>query len=63
MENGFHLLKVPRFWSQVMILLSGAAVVLAGIGAFWVDVYLASTQWLLVAILLVVSAIYVRLES
>ena len=37
-----------------------AAVALAGIGYLGVDIWLASTQWLLVAVVLVLFALYLK---
>ena len=42
---------------------SGLAGLLAGVGAVGQDIYLASTQWLLVAILLGVWGVYLLLEA
>ncbi len=39
------------------------AVILAGIGATGTDIWLASTQWLLVAIFLAVSGVFVIIEK
>ena len=39
------------------------AVILAGIGATGIDLWLASTQWLLVAIFLAVAAVFVLLDK
>ncbi|MFC1649647.1 hypothetical protein ACFL2C_02990 [Patescibacteria group bacterium] len=52
-----------RLLSQV--LMSGAliSVVLAGIGFVWNDIWLASTQWLIVAAVLAMFGIYLRMES
>ena len=45
---------------NVLIGASGVAVILAIIGAFGTDIWLASTQWLLVAGVLTMWAIYVK---
>ncbi len=63
MELGTENLKNKKFWSQLLFLLGGIAVVLSGMGAFGVDIYLASTQWLLIGIFFAVAGIYVRLEE
>ncbi len=39
------------------------AVILAGLGAAGTDLWLASTQWLLIAIFLAVAGVFVLLES
>lgn len=48
---------------KVLMWGSGLAAGLSGIGAMGQDIYLASTQWLLVAILLAAWAIYLLLEA
>lgn len=45
------------------MVLSFAAIVLAGIGYTGTDIWLASTQWLLVALVLAVFGLYARLNS
>lgn len=45
-----------------LIVLSVVAVVLGAIGAFGTDIWLASTQWLIVAAVLAIWAIYVQLK-
>lgn len=52
-----------KFLSQVAMVLSGVCVVLAGIGALGTDIWLASTQWLLVAAVLAEFGIYLKLEK
>lgn len=51
------------FYSQFLI--SGAiiSVVLAAIGWLGMDIWLASTQWLLVAAVLAALGVYTKLES
>lgn len=49
--------------SQLLMLGSLAGVVLAGVGATGTDLWLASTQWLLVSVILAILGIYSRLES
>lgn len=51
--------------SYARILMAGSvlAVILAGIGAAGTDLWLASTQWLLVAIFLAVAGVFVLLET
>jgi len=46
--------------SQICFYLSLLAVILAVIGSFGTDIWLASTQWVLVAAVLGVWAIYLR---
>ena len=47
------------------VLMGGAiiSVLLAGIGYLGVDIWLASTQWLLVAAILALFGLYTRMES
>lgn len=49
--------------SKIMFGGSLVAAVLAGIGALGTDIYLASTQWILVAILLAAWGIFLLLEA
>lgn len=49
--------------SQLCMVFSVVSVVLAGAGATGVDLWLASTQWLLVAAVLAIFGIYFRMES
>jgi len=44
--------------SQLLMTASFGAVLLAGVGALGYDLYLASTQWILIAILLASWAVY-----
>ncbi len=39
------------------------AIILAALGSFGVDLWLASTQWLLIAIFLAVAGVFLRLEK
>lgn len=57
--------KKKAGFSYSKILMGGAvvAVILAGIGAFLTDIYLASTQWMLVAAVLAAFGVYLRLEE
>jgi hypothetical protein len=52
-----------RLWSQVLV--SGAiiAVLLAGLGYLGTDIWLASTQWLIVAAVLAILGVYAKLEA
>lgn len=49
--------------AKSLLYLSIAAVILATIGAFGTDVFWASTQWLLVGIMLGVWSLYLLLEA
>lgn len=55
--------KDMRTLSQVLIGASVISVLLAGIGYLGTDIWLASTQWLLVAAVLALFGVYTRLES
>lgn len=55
--------KDIRQISQVMIAGAAIAVVLAAVGYTGVDIWLASTQWLLVAAVLALFGIYARMSS
>lgn len=63
LQIGIDNLKKKTFWSQLLFLFAGVSVILSAVGAFGVDIYLASTQWLLVGIFFGVSGIYVRLDE
>ena len=52
-----------KFISQVLIVLSALGVAFGVIGAFSEDVWLASTQWLLIATVLAGFAVYLKLED
>ncbi|TSC54118.1 MAG: hypothetical protein LiPW16_145 [Microgenomates group bacterium LiPW_16] len=56
-------MKLEPVYARVLMSASVLAVVLAGAGAAGVDIWLASTQWLLVAILLAVAGVFVLLET
>lgn len=49
--------------SKVLLFFSFLSVVFAGVGALGTDFYLASTQWLLIAMVLGVWAVYLLLEA
>lgn len=49
--------------SKVLMLGSSVAVVLAAIGYTGTDIWLASTQWLLVAAVLALFGVYCKLEA
>ena len=55
--------KDIRQISQGLIVGALGAVILAGLGATGTDLWLASTQWLLVAAVLAVFGIYLRIDS
>lgn len=52
-----------RFWSQILIAGSILAIILSGVGYLGTDIWLASTQWLLVAAVLAGLGVYAKLES
>lgn len=49
--------------ARILMVASGASVVLAILGALGTDFYLASTQWMLVGIVLAVWGTYLLLEA
>ena len=49
--------------AKLLIYLSVVSVVLAGIGATGNDLYLASTQWMLIGIILSVWGVYLLVEA
>jgi hypothetical protein len=55
--------KTLRLVSTILIWGSAVAVVLSGIGYLGQDIWLASTQWLLVAAVVALFAVYLKLES
>ncbi len=55
--------KDVRLLSQVFMSGAFIAVLLAGIGYLGTDLWLASTQWLLVAAILALFGVYTRLEK
>ncbi len=57
-----RLKNQPSFYARVLIAGSLAAVLLAAIGYLGNDLWLASTQWLLVGAILALFAIYFRLD-
>ncbi len=52
-----------RLVSQVLIILALVAVVAAAWGFLFSDIWLASTQWLLIAVVLVAFGLYARMEK
>ena len=55
--------KTYRLASQVFMSGATIAIILAGIGYLGTDIWLASTQWLLVAAVMALFGVYSRLES
>lgn len=55
--------KTYRQVSMVLIILSLAAVVMSAVGYLGYDLWLASTQWLLVAAVLALFGVYAKLAS
>jgi hypothetical protein len=55
--------KDIKLISQVLMGSAIISVLLAGIGYLGVDIWLASTQWLLVAAILALFGLYTRMES
>ena len=55
--------KTIKTFSQILMLTSLVAVIFSGISYLGSDVWLASTQWLLVAAVLALFGVYARLES
>ncbi len=55
--------KQLRMLSKVLMLGSLAAIILAGYGYLVQDVWLASTQWLLVSAVMALFGVYAKLES
>lgn len=49
--------------SQSLMLLALVAVVLAAVGSLGADIWLASTQWLLVAAVLALFGVYLKVEA
>lgn len=56
---GTHGTYIPRLFMGGAL----ASVFLAGIGYFGIDLWLASTQWLLVGAILALFGIYMRMEE
>lgn len=52
-----------RIVSQLLMAGAVIAIIFAGIGYLGTDVWLASTQWLMVASVLALFGVYTRLES
>lgn len=56
-------MKLEPIYARLLMAGSVVAVILAGIGAMGTDLWLASTQWLLIAIFLAVAGVFVLLET
>lgn len=52
-----------RLYSQVLVSSALIAVILSGLGYLGTDIWLASTQWLIVAGVLAAFGVYAKLES
>ncbi len=55
--------KTWKVASQILIIAAVISIVLAGIGYTGTDIWLASTQWLLVSGVLAVFGVYARLNA
>lgn len=55
--------KDEMVWSQYLMVGSLAAVVLSGLGYMGTDIWLASTQWLLVAVALGLFGVYLKMSG
>ena len=55
--------KMWKTASQALMGLSFTAIVLSGIGYTGTDIWLASTQWLLVALVLAVFGLYAKISE
>jgi len=53
--------KDMKMYSQVLMGAAAVSVVLAGIGYLGTDIWLASTQWLLVAAVLALFGVYLKM--
>ncbi len=52
-----------KFFSRLLVGLSVLGIIFAAVGTFVQDVWLASTQWLLISVVLVGFSVYVRMEE
>jgi hypothetical protein len=52
-----------KLLGDILIFLSLIAVLLAIIGAFSIDIWLASTQWLIIAVILSIWAVYLKIRD
>lgn len=55
--------KKDAIYSRVLMAGSIAAILLAAIGYLGIDIWLASTQWLLVAAILALFGVYFKLDE
>ncbi|MCL5072237.1 MAG: hypothetical protein M1308_15300 [Actinobacteria bacterium] len=55
--------KDKLIYPRVFMAASIAAIVLAGVGYLGNDIWLASTQWLLIAAIFALFGVYLRLEE
>lgn len=55
--------KDIKIISQVLIAAAALAVMLAAVGYLFADIWLASTQWLLVASVFALFGVYTKLEG
>ena len=63
MEGVRKVMKQLRMFSKMLMLGSLASIILAGYGYLVSDIWLASTQWLLVSAVLALFGVYAKLES
>jgi len=56
------LKKESKKYSQILMTGSLIAIILSGIGYFGFDLWLASTQWLLVSAVLALFGVYLKLN-
>jgi len=59
---GFAGKKTKESVSRAFIWVAVLSVILAGVGAMGTDIWLASTQWLLVAAVSILFAIYLKMS-
>lgn len=52
-----------KMFSQVLLTGAVIAVIFSGVGFLGTDIWLASTQWLLVSVVLALFGVYARMES
>jgi len=55
--------KEKKMYSQTLMGGAVVSVMLAALGYLGTDIWLASTQWLLVAVVMAVFGVYLRLDS
>lgn len=55
--------KDKKLLSQILMATALISVVLAGLGYLGTDIWLASTQWLLVAAVLALFGVYLRMDA